>query len=223
MPILYALISRDTNVLAEYTCTGGNFPTVTRVLLGKISIQDDRMSYSYDKHVFHYIVSDGIIFLCMADPDMSRRAVFAFLEDIITIWRERVSSIEQQSAIAFSWNDQFAPILQERIDYYNKDPKDARDTISRVKSQIDSVKEAMIENIDRILERGEKIELLVDKTDDLNSESFKFVRNTTKLRNHIWYSNLRVYLLIAGVVLVITGIIIFAICGGPQSICRPHH
>ncbi len=32
----------------------------------------------------------------------------------------------------------------------------------------------MVENIDQLLERGEKIELLVDKTDRLNQTAFKF-------------------------------------------------
>jgi len=36
------------------------------------------------------------------------------------------------------------------------------------------VKDVMIENIDRVLERGERIELLVDKTDRLNQQAFKF-------------------------------------------------
>lgn len=33
--------------------------------------------------------------------------------------------------------------------------------------QVDEVKNIMVENIEKVLERGEKIELLVDKTDDL--------------------------------------------------------
>jgi vesicle-associated membrane protein 72 len=32
---------------------------------------------------------------------------------------------------------------------------------------VDEVKNIMIENVEKVLERGEKIELLVDKTDDL--------------------------------------------------------
>jgi hypothetical protein len=40
--------------------------------------------------------------------------------------------------------------------------------------QLDNVKDVMIENIDRVLERGERIELLVDKTDRLNHQAFKF-------------------------------------------------
>lgn len=40
----------------------------------------------------------------------------------------------------------------------------------------------MIENIDRVLERGEKIELLVDKTDRLNQQAFKFEKTVIIFR-----------------------------------------
>lgn len=45
MTIVYALIARGKAVLAEFTATAGNFPTVTRVLLNKIPPEDTRMSY----------------------------------------------------------------------------------------------------------------------------------------------------------------------------------
>lgn len=48
MPILHALIARKTTVLAEYTASSGNFPTVTRVLLNKLGTRDTRVSYAYD-------------------------------------------------------------------------------------------------------------------------------------------------------------------------------
>ncbi len=57
------------------------------------------------------------------------------------------------------------------------------DNISKVKLQIDNVKDVMIENIDRVLERGEKIELLVDKTDKLNHQAFKFEKSVTDMSN----------------------------------------
>mmetsp|Transcript_26205 Transcript_26205/g.84746 ORF Transcript_26205/g.84746 Transcript_26205/m.84746 type:complete len:105 (+) Transcript_26205:57-371(+) len=77
MTILYALVARGNTVLAEYTFTSGNFPTITRVLLGKIPEQDGKMSYVYDQYVFHYVVENKMTFLCMADergaaPDRRR-------------------------------------------------------------------------------------------------------------------------------------------------------
>ena len=114
MPILYALVARGKNVLAEYTSAQGNFPTVTRVLLSKIPEQDGKMSYVYDSHVFHYIVDNGITFLCMADEGMKRRLTFSFLEEIKMIWRQSFANVEQ-TALAFSLNDQFSPLLRQQI------------------------------------------------------------------------------------------------------------
>jgi vesicle-associated membrane protein 7 len=83
----YALISRGKTVLAEFTDQAGNFPTVTRLLLGKIDdSKPGRVSYVYDQYMFHYAVYDNIIYLCMTDADPSGadrvRLPYAFLDDI---------------------------------------------------------------------------------------------------------------------------------------------
>ena len=38
--------------------------------------------HNQNRHVFHYIVEDGITYLCMTDDPARRRLPFAFLEDI---------------------------------------------------------------------------------------------------------------------------------------------
>ena len=61
--LLYALVSRDRTVLAEYTDQAGNFPTVTRVLLGKIDASvDTRMSYVYDNFRWEHCDAQGLAF-----------------------------------------------------------------------------------------------------------------------------------------------------------------
>lgn len=82
MTQVYALVSRGKSVLAEYTATSGNFPTVTRVLLAKIPPTDGRMSYVYDSHTFHYIVDNQVTYLCMADAQYKRRVSYLFLEEL---------------------------------------------------------------------------------------------------------------------------------------------
>jgi hypothetical protein len=196
MPILYALVARGKSVLAEFTSSSGNFPTVTRVLLAKIPESDSKMSYVYDNYVFHYIVDQGITFLCMSDESTKRRITFAFLEDMKKTWRDNYTAIER-TALPFSMNEPFSPVLKQKIvseryvllmygqtdvfacrqDFYNTNP--SSDNINKVQAQIDTVKDVMIENIDRVLERGERIELLVDKTDRLNQQAFKFEKSVS--------------------------------------------
>jgi len=47
------------------------------------------------------------------------------------------------------------------MDYYSNGTN--TDRILKVRKEIDEVKSIMVENIEKVLERGEKIELLVEK------------------------------------------------------------
>lgn len=210
MPILYALVARQKTVLAEFTSISGNFPTVTRVLLAKIPLEDSKMSYCYDDYIFHYIVDQGMTFLCMADEETKRRTTFAFLEDVMKAWREKYFAVEQ-TALAFSLDDVFKPVLQQRIEFYNNNP--SADNISRVQAQIDTVKDVMVENIDRVLERGEKIELLVDKTDRLNQQAFKFERSSRTLKREMLWKKYRNYCILIAIVLLVILFIVAMVCG----------
>ena len=52
----------------------------------------------------------------------------------------------------------------------------------QMKSQLGDVKHVMVESIEKVLERGEKIELLVDKTDRLNETAFRFEKSSRQLK-----------------------------------------
>ncbi|KAG2521686.1 hypothetical protein JM16_006111 [Phytophthora kernoviae] len=216
MPIVYALVSREKTVLAEYTATSGNFPTVTRVLLAKIPSTDGRMSYVYDHHIFHYIVEGGVTYLCMADDDLKRRVPFLFLEDMKNRFQATYGE-RALTAIAFAMNDQFQHEIRRLLDYYNANP-DA-DSLSRVRQQIDDVKDIMVENIEKVLDRGEKFELLVDRTDKLNRQSVKFERSSTQLRKSMWRRNIKLWLLLVFVGLFVVYLVISMACGFDFSGC----
>jgi len=74
------------------------------------------------------------------------------------------------------------------MDFFNSDQADFQvDNIGAVKSQIEDVKDVMVQNIEKVLERGEKIELLVDKTDRLNQQAFRFESSSRNLRRALLY------------------------------------
>ena len=113
MPIIYSLIARDTTVLAEHASTTGNFATVAMQILSKIPSQDSKLTYVYDRYLFHYMKKQGIVYLCMADDAFGRRIPFAYLEDIsgrfMTIYGARV-----ESAGAYGLNE-FHSVLEQQM------------------------------------------------------------------------------------------------------------
>jgi hypothetical protein len=55
---------------------------------------------------------------------------------------------------------------------------------------------------DKVLERGEKIELLVDKTEVLDQHAFKFKKQSRQLKRSMWWKNAKLMILIIIFVLV---------------------
>ena len=53
-------------------------------------------------------------------------------------------------------------------------------------NDISSLKDTMTENVDLLLERGEKIDLLVDKSDILQGQSVTFQKSSKKLKDEMW-------------------------------------
>jgi vesicle-associated membrane protein 7 len=82
--------------------------------------------------------------------------------------------------MAFSLNQSFSPVLRRQIERFN-DP--SSDKITTMKNDLSDIKGVMVNNIEKVLERGERIELLVDKTDRLNQSSFKFEKTSRQLKD----------------------------------------
>jgi hypothetical protein len=71
------------------------------------------------------------------------------------------------------------------MEYFSSDPK--ADTISRVRGEIMEVKSIMIENVEKVLDRGERLDLLVGKTELLQGEAFAFRREARRLKHKMWW------------------------------------
>ena len=57
------------------------------------------------------------------------------------------------------------------------------------KNLLNQVRAVMVENIDKVLERGDRIELLVDKTSTIQDNTFRFKKQSRRLRQAMWMKN----------------------------------
>ena len=87
---------------------------LNRVLLGKIDCEKEgKMTYVYDQHVFHYIVEDGIVYMCMCDDNQEgkRRIPYAYLDDVKERFKSEYGGAAM-TAIAFAMNDEGHPLYE---------------------------------------------------------------------------------------------------------------
>ncbi|KAF5938380.1 hypothetical protein HYC85_022639 [Camellia sinensis] len=186
MAILYALVARGSMVLAEFSATSTNASTIARQILEKIpGNNDSNLSYSQDRYIFHVKRTDGLTVLCMADDTAGRRIPFTFLEDI----HQRFVRTYGRATHAYAMNDEFSRVLSQQMEYYSNDPN--ADRINRLKGEMSQVRNVMIENIDKVLERGDRLELLVDKTANMQGNTFRFRKQARRFRNTVWWRNVK--------------------------------
>ena len=90
-----------------------------------------------------------------------------------------------------------------------------QDAITNTQREIDSVKGIMTENIERVLERGERIDLLVDKTDRLGVGARDFRIRSRGLKRRMWWKNVKLMVLLGVVVVFLIYLFVGAGCGLP--------
>eukprot|EP01004_Peranema_trichophorum_P007347 NODE_6124_length_923_cov_37.455000_g5533_i0.p1 GENE.NODE_6124_length_923_cov_37.455000_g5533_i0~~NODE_6124_length_923_cov_37.455000_g5533_i0.p1 ORF type:complete len:220 (-),score=13.87 NODE_6124_length_923_cov_37.455000_g5533_i0:211-870(-) len=208
--IIYTLVARGVTILAEYTGQTGNFQKVTRSILERIPKHDGKMSYAYDAHFFHYVVEDEIIYMCMADESYPRRVAYQFLDNIQQRFRRDYGD-KGKTALPLQFNEDFSRVLQKQMDYYNNSQVDK---IQLIREQVETATNVMVANIDRVLERGEKIDLLVDKTQQIADDSYHFKRQSTSLKRSMWCKNFKLTLMVIVAILVLIFIIFLFACNG---------
>jgi len=208
--ILFSLVARGSVILAEQSEVSGNANLIAVRILERIPQEDGRVSYTQDRHMFHVVTKDGITFMCMAEQGFGRRIPFAFLDDISNTFFATYGDRAGQ-LVAYECNTDFAPVLASRMDFFSNDP--SADAINRVKGEILQVKDVMIENIEKVLDRGEKLDLLVDKTEHLQGEAFAFRREARRARRVLWWKNVRMWLIMGGSVAAIIFFIVLLACG----------
>uniref|UniRef100_A0A7N0R8D4 Uncharacterized protein n=1 Tax=Kalanchoe fedtschenkoi TaxID=63787 RepID=A0A7N0R8D4_KALFE len=212
MAIQYALVARGSVVLAEFSATATNASAIAKQLLDKLpGNEDSHVSYSQDRFIFHVKRTDGLTVLCMADDNAGRRIPFAFLEDIHQKF-VRTYGRAVHSALAYGMQDEFSRVLGQQMEYYSNDPN--ADRINRLKGEMSQVRNVMIENIDKVLERGDRLELLVDKTSNMQGNTIRFRKQARRFRSTMWWRNVKLTIALIFLILVVVYVVLAFVCHG---------
>lgn len=211
--LIYSFVARGNVVLAEYSSFTGNFRTIAMQCLQKLPASNNKLTFNCDQHTFNYLVENGFIYMVVAVENIGRQISFAFLERVKEDFKRRFIGGKSETAVASSLDREFGPKLKEHMQYCVDHPEEM-DRMANVKAQVSEVKGIMMENIEKVLDRQEKIELLVDKTGNLQFQADNFQRRGNQLRRRMWLQNMKVKLVVLSIVILLILIIWLAVCHG---------
>ncbi|GAD92855.1 synaptobrevin [Paecilomyces variotii No. 5] len=140
-----------------------------------VSIPQDSQGEIYNFHV--YSRSEGVSAVMIARasyPELvAHNLLRKLLDQFLTKYPAKTFSQSELAGKAFSF-----PELKEYIIKY-QDPNQA-DSISKVQTELNETTQVLHKTIEQVLERGEKIDSLVQKSDSLSSQSKMFYTQAKK-------------------------------------------
>jgi vesicle-associated membrane protein 7 len=112
---------------------------------------------------------------------------------------------------AGSFNSELKKLMVE----YGTTKAGKDDAIANVQEEISNVKDIMSHNIESLLERGERIDLLVDKTDRLGGSAHDFRVRSRTLRRQMWWKNTKLMAMLTVVIIFLLYLFVGMGCGLP--------
>ncbi|KAF0973640.1 hypothetical protein FDP41_008067 [Naegleria fowleri] len=177
----------------------------------KVSHTNHKRTLTQGSLNFHYkVVDNKYIFVVCADSECPLRICYNFLDDLETQFKRQGFDNEGLS------NSHFKPIsniIKDRMAHYNNLENDK---IYKLKNQIDATKDVMISNIDKVIERGERLDVLAEKTDELQDHAFTFKTKSKKLKNTMKKRIILLALILIVIFVIIVLIAVFAGCNFPS-------
>ncbi|KAK7373679.1 hypothetical protein VNO80_07095 [Phaseolus coccineus] len=211
--LIYSFVARGTVILAEHTDFNGNFTKVALDCLLRLPASNAKFTYNADAHTFNYLTDNGFTYCVVAVESVGRQLAMAFLERIKDDFSKRYGGGKATTATSKSLNKEFGPKLKEHMQYCVEHPEEVS-KLAKVKAQVSEVQQVMRANIDQVLDRQVKIDVLVGQTEDLRNQSEDFRRQGGQLRRKMWYQNMKIKLIVLAIIIAIILIIVLSVCGG---------
>mmetsp|Transcript_13926 Transcript_13926/g.16638 ORF Transcript_13926/g.16638 Transcript_13926/m.16638 type:complete len:202 (+) Transcript_13926:81-686(+) len=121
-----------------------------------------------------HVRSNGICGLVVSDEEYPVRVAFSMITDLVNKYIKEESKWQEITTDAEASPD----FMKTALEKY-QDPKEA-DKVLKIQQTVDEIKNIMHKNIDDILKRGETLDALMEKSNDLSSTSVAFFKTAKK-------------------------------------------
>lgn len=135
----------------------------------KIPPNNSKLTFKYKDININYLSDNGIVYLVISQDSVSRAVAFKYLLDL----QQKFTSVEDSDV-------DFTDTIKDLLETYNTEPPE--DQLGRTQNELNQVKDVMIQNMESIIDRGDRIDNLVDRTNEMSSQAFAFRKKSTMLR-----------------------------------------
>lgn len=151
----------------------------TRIFV-KRTAPGKRLAVEHEGHVMHtWTLTTGLSGCVVCDKEYPSRVAFSLIRKMLDAFAKEYgggSGVPAWKSMK-EMSVNFAPMGEAIVSY--QDPNQV-DKLSKIQKELDETTQIMHETIDKVLERGVKLDDLVDRSADLSSQSRMFYKTAKK-------------------------------------------
>ncbi|KAK3732248.1 hypothetical protein RRG08_030591 [Elysia crispata] len=215
MTIHFSCVARRTTVLCSSQTGSGNFNDIIDSMLPNLpGYSDGKRTYTSNNYDFHCLIENGILYVCATDSGVKKEQPYGFLAEIKRRFQSSSFASRAITAGPGDLDADFDFVLSQQMQKFSQPGAGKSSALATVQAQVEEVKGVMSQNIERVLQRGDKLEDLMDKAEDLEAGAATFQKTSKKIRKRYWWRSTKMTIILVCVVLVlilvITLIILFS-------------
>lgn len=161
----------------------------------------------------HYDSDPVCLYLVVCSREYPQRTAFKFLADVRREFEAKFAD-DVQTARHSSLSRPAREVFRTLAHKYNEVQN--VDKVAAVSLQVEEVKGVMQNNIQSVLRNQENIETLLDQTDAMKNEATGFQRSAGRVKEKMWWQNVKLQIIIAVLVILLIIVIVVPLVVGKK-------
>ena len=195
MSIIYVFISSERQILTSHSEKKNDFDSAINGLFKHIE-PNTKGSFEYsDQCMFFTWDENNYTFIAMCDKEYPPETAFFFLGKVKDEFFKSKSNMK--------------PKLQNLIKHYNENTKVPEDSkLAELKQGLLSMKNQVLEASELMDARGQKLNMMLEKSEGLKEDSHSFYNVSKKVKNKALWDKVKWILAVAVIIIVVVVIVL---------------
>ncbi|EAX89971.1 Synaptobrevin family protein [Trichomonas vaginalis G3] len=205
--IPYTTVARGQTIIASYSRDGTDLSREVQKLLEQPYVVNEQRRMN--RYIFTFCKKNNLTFICASPAESPTSYAVQYLDRLSDCWCLTLldaSKTATQNSLSNSTKDIFDAVYKDVIE---NEPSS-----EKIKREMEQTQRLMTESVQLAMSRGNDLENLSTKTEDLLSTSADFRNNAVNLKNKMLCARYKAYALYTAIVFIILYYILAKICGG---------
>ena len=209
--LIYILIGSGKKPLASYSEFMGEFIQTCQQTLGQVT-PNSSVAINYGDYMIYYMDENNITYMLMTRTLFPKATAVGCIESLKKEFQDNLYGRDFSDTPEYGLNDELKEKLKMKFEYYNENPEVTSEAIETLKTELLKMKDQVFSAHIELQNRGEKIQEMTQKAEQLQLASESYKQGAIKVRKAESKKKVWIFIGTTVAVLIIAYFIVCAVC-----------